>query len=223
MAIVVVGGSAKDVGKTTLVCGVIAAFREFAWTAVKITGHDYDPGSPVAADRSGFLRTTIREETSPGLKTDTARYLAAGARRALLVTRIGADIPREEIRRSLNGDRNVIFESNRIVDVLRPDVCLALVGGITTEVKESFARLLRVADALVSVQNACKVGDVPAEIPRFQFQSLDRISEEMANWLKARLHGASAVRQKLDPGSQSDDAPICKIRRSDHQTKRHND
>lgn len=186
MAIVVIGGSAKDVGKTALVCGVIAAFRELAWTAVKITGHDYDLASPVV-NRMKFPNGVIREETNLGAETDTARYLAAGARRALLVTRLGADIPIEEIRRALNGDRNVIFESNRIVDLLKPDVCIALVGGVTT-VKKSFTRLLPMADALVNVQNTCEVEGAPAGIPRFHLQSPDRIPEEMANWLKARLH-----------------------------------
>jgi tRNA A37 threonylcarbamoyladenosine biosynthesis protein TsaE len=37
MSIVVVEGSAKGAGKTTLVCGLIAALDRLRWTAVKST------------------------------------------------------------------------------------------------------------------------------------------------------------------------------------------
>src|SRR5208282_1655489 len=74
MAIIVVGGSSRGVGKTALVCGLIAALPEFRWTAVKITTHDYGKPKP------------IWEETRAGQETDSARYLAAGAERAFLAT-----------------------------------------------------------------------------------------------------------------------------------------
>src|SRR5208282_4039333 len=74
MAVIVVGGGGRGAGKTALVCGLMRALPEISWTAVKITTHEHGKASP------------IWEETTPGETTDTARYLAAGARRALLVT-----------------------------------------------------------------------------------------------------------------------------------------
>lgn len=175
MAVIVIGGSGKDVGKTALVCAVIAALREFDWTAVKITGHDYEPGG------SGS-RTVIREETRAGLETDTGRYLAVGARRALLVMRSGDAAPIDEIRRVVGADRNVIFESNRIVDVLQVDVCLALVG--EGDRKASFGRLLQRADAVVSTGEP---EDVPDGVRRFRMDSAERLPEKMVEWLRARV------------------------------------
>lgn len=190
MSIIVIGGSRKDSGKTTLVCGVVAALREFGWTAVKITGHDYEPANS-AASRAGISKQTIFEETSAGAETDTALYLAAGARRALLVSRFGVDVPMEDIRKALAGDRNIIFESNWIVDAVKPDVCLAVLGGARSEMKPSFLRLLRVADALVSVGGAEEeIVGAPPGIPRFALQSLDSIPPEMESWLRERLHHA---------------------------------
>ena len=87
VAIVVVGGSAKDIGKTALVCAIISALRDFDWTAVKITAHDYIADS---VDQVSASVGQSCEETEAGSETDTSRYLAAGARRALLVTRSGA-------------------------------------------------------------------------------------------------------------------------------------
>jgi hypothetical protein len=182
VAVLVIGGSGKDVGKTALVCAVIAALREFEWTAVKITGHDYAADS--GEREAGVVGPAIREETRAGEETDTARYLAAGARRALLVTRVGAEVPIEEIRNALGSDRNVIFESNRIVEAVKPDVCLALVGG--TERKGSFERLLRVADAAVIVGNA-EADGLPEGTRRFELEGANRLSPELVGWLRERL------------------------------------
>lgn len=184
MASVVVGGGSKDIGKTALMCAVIEALPEFQWTAVKITGHDYGPPGSGPADG------TIWEETQAGEETDTGRYLLAGARRALLVTRIGAQPPIEEIRKALGHDRNVIFESNRIVDAIRPDLCLALIGGQSTEIKASFTRLLSIADAVVTL-DATQTDDLPDSLPRFQLNSPRTLSAEMVSWLRTRLSALS--------------------------------
>ena len=188
VAVVVVGGAAKDIGKTALVCAVIAALPEFEWTAVKVTGHDYEHGG--GSGPAG--KQVICEEREEGPGTDTARYLAAGARRALLVMRYGTDVPRSEIRAALSSDRNVIFESNRIVDAVRPDLCLALVGEASGEMKPSFSRLLRVADALVSV-GAVRVQnvDAPAGLRRFSLVGVERLSAEMVAWMRERLGQSS--------------------------------
>lgn len=180
MAILVVGGSTKDIGKTALVCAIISAFREFDWTAVKITAHDYIADT---LDHAASI-PAIREETTGGRETDTSRYLAAGARRALLVTRHNDRIPAEEIQRAVGADRNVIYESNRIVDVIKPDVCLALMaeGG---RMKASFERLLHMADAVVSV--SCVDEEVAIERRHFRLRSADRLSPELMKWLRERL------------------------------------
>lgn len=181
MAIVVVGGAAKDIGKTALTCAIIAALPEFAWTAVKITGHDYESVSGDAANRTVWKETRARQET------DTGRYLMAGARRAFLVTRVGAEVPIGEIRKALGGDRDVIFESNRIVDAVRPDVCLALIGSESPETKASFTRLLTAADAVVTLGES-PLGALPDKLPRFRLESAGKLSPEMISWLRKRLN-----------------------------------
>ena len=121
MAVIVVGGGGRGAGKTALVCGLMRALPEISWTAVKITTHEHGKATP------------IWEETTPGETTDTARYLAAGARRALLVTAgedaLGQDADSlgpivEQILRECGPQRGVIFESNSVLRHVRPDVCL---------------------------------------------------------------------------------------------------
>jgi hypothetical protein len=190
LAIVVVGGSSKDIGKTALVCAMISRLSEFGWTAVKISGHSYELGPYLSEQLSENGDPIVWEETVAGQETDTARYLAAGARRALLVTRSGSEIPIDEIRAALKGDRNVIFESNQIIDVLQPDVCIALLSGEIKDAKPSFYRLMRKADALVSVLPAgMAVPEFLSGLPRFRLQSLDRLSPEFEAWLRMKLDG----------------------------------
>ena len=190
MAIVVVGGSTKDIGKTALVCAIISALREFNWTAVKITAHYYNTES---VDRTA-TRSTHGEETTEEGTTDTSRYLAAGAQRSLLVTRHGAQIPLKEIERDVGADCNVIYESNRIADVVKPGMCLALVGGPTEEWKPSFVQFLRRADALVSF-GAVEIESVMLRdgVARFALKSAEILPPEMVMWMRERLNGCHPV------------------------------
>ena len=41
MAVIVIGGHSRNVGKTSVVAGLIAALPEFRWTALKITQHGH--------------------------------------------------------------------------------------------------------------------------------------------------------------------------------------
>jgi hypothetical protein len=179
MTTIVVSGSGRNVGKTTLVCGLIAALPEFRWTAVKTTSHAHGNGEPVW------------EETAAGQGSDTARFLAAGARRALLVAATGEGFPMAEMRAALGRDAHLIFESNRILDHIEADVCLAVVGGDEADVKPAFAGCLRHADGIV-VRAARHAGmvDLPASARIFELEDFAPISLEMMDWLTSRLGAA---------------------------------
>lgn len=86
---IVVGGNARHVGKTTLICAIIRAFPQLEWQAVKVTPHEH-------LNESG----------------DTERFLAAGAQAAYL---------RSVSRLPALDTGNWIIESNRILDLLKPD------------------------------------------------------------------------------------------------------
>jgi hypothetical protein len=178
MAIIVVGGSERGVGKTALVCGLIAALPEFHWTAVKI-----------ASDKHG-LPAPLWEETDPGQGSGTARYLAAGAQRAFLVTAPG-DLAAalDELWTKIGPGANVIFESNRILNRLKPDLCLMVAGGQDPALalpKPSFTSAARHADATVA--RAQTDGMQTSESgPVFLLADLERVSPPMCAWLRERL------------------------------------
>src|SRR5271154_501419 len=83
--VIIVGGHTRTIGKTQLVCDIIAAFPETRWIAGKITqyghgvcaqnGHDCDcaPEEHICA---------ISWEHSAATGSDSSRFLAAGAQRS---------------------------------------------------------------------------------------------------------------------------------------------
>ena len=179
MPLIVVGGSGRGVGKTSLVCGLIAALSEFRWTAFKISSHSHDNAEP------------IREERTPGHSADTQRYLAAGAHRALLVE-ARDDTFAEAVRalwEQVDASAPLIFESNRIVDYCRPDVCLAVTGSDESASKPSFARLAERADALVLRSNVESVQWHAR--PVYFLAETERVSPELLVWVRGRLAGKS--------------------------------
>jgi len=88
MAIIVVGGHSRSVGKTSVVAGLIAALPELHWTAMKITqyGHgicsaDGQPCECATDDHSW----AVTEERDHSGESDSSRFLVAGAARSLWV------------------------------------------------------------------------------------------------------------------------------------------
>lgn len=197
MAIIVVGGGGRGAGKTALVCGLMRALPEIPWTAVKITTHEH------GQDKT----TPIWEETAPVDGTDTARYLAAGARRALLVT-VGEDglgpiverILEEHSRAPGEVDggakmvgakkagatgAGIIIESNSVLRHVRPDICLCAATSPWAEQKASFDLLMEHVDATVEL--AAHDHIIEAEKITFRLASLERVSPTMLDWLLERL------------------------------------
>src|ERR1700684_1999696 len=93
MAIVVIGGHTRNIGKTSVVAGLIQAMPEMHWTACKITqfGHGFCSANGEPCDCETAEHTiAISAERDPNTGTDSARFLAAGAKRSLWVRpRIG--------------------------------------------------------------------------------------------------------------------------------------
>jgi hypothetical protein len=182
LSVIVVGGSNKGVGKTSLVCGIIAALPELRWTAIKITSHDYGQSKPI------WTQPSIAAGTQEGKGTDTARFLKAGAQQALLVTVLDEQAPIGNIEDVLAPGDNVNIESNSILKQLQPQVCLAVVSAKEPSIKLSFVPLLKAADALVTTSREDFGLPIPAtELPLFRLQSYEQLSAEMINWLRKRL------------------------------------
>ena len=154
MAVIVVGGHSRSIGKTSVVAGLIARLPEFRWTAFKVTqyGHGFCTADGAPCDCQTDDHTiAISAERDPNTGTDSARFLAAGAVKSLWVrTRQGmlADaMPR--IRKELAVAENAILESNSILQFLRPDLYLTVLDQGTADFKDSARLYLDRADAIL--------------------------------------------------------------------------
>jgi hypothetical protein len=154
MAIVVIGGHSRSVGKTSVVAGLIAALPAYQWTALKIT--QYGHGVCSLNGESCHCATddhswAISEEKDHSGGSDTSRFLVAGAVRALWVRteqgRLADAIP--TIRRKLAESENVILESNSILKFVRPDLYLTVLDPATADFKRSAQEFLDQADAVI--------------------------------------------------------------------------
>jgi hypothetical protein len=151
---VVVGGHSRSVGKTSVVASLIARLPARNWTACKITqfGHGFCSADGQPCDCQTDDHTiAISVERDPNTGTDSSRFLAAGARRALWVrTRIGSlanAMPR--IRKEIEAAENIIFESNSLMQFLRPDLYLTVLDHATADFKDSARLFLDRADAVL--------------------------------------------------------------------------
>jgi hypothetical protein len=154
MAIVVVGGHSRNVGKTSVVAGLIAALPQMRWTAFKITqfGHGVCSANGEPCDCETADHTiAVSEERDGATGTDSARYLAAGAMRSFWVrTRQGSlaeAMPR--IRKELEQAENAVIESNSILRFLRPDIYLSVLDPTVEDFKDSARLYLDRADAVL--------------------------------------------------------------------------
>ena len=181
MPVIVIGGSNKSVGKTAVICGIISAFRELRWIAVKITGHRYGQIEPVWEEHAIKGRQA-------GEASDTSRFLGAGAHKAFLVTALDNVLPWREMEAAFGESRHIIFESNRIAKDLRADVRIAVTGGIETGFKLSFFPFLNEADAVIAPPSAdVMVPRSRPETPVFRLASPNEISPELTEWLRGHL------------------------------------
>ena len=116
MAIIVIGGHSRSVGKTSVVAGLISALPEFDWTAVKITqyGHGVCSANGEACDCATADHSwAISEERDRSGESDTSRFLVAGAAQALWVRteqgRLAEAMPalRQRLRKRAQRDHRV--------------------------------------------------------------------------------------------------------------------
>lgn len=154
MASIVIGGHSRSVGKTSIVAGLIAALREYEWTAFKITQYGHGVCSRNGASCACATPDhtwAISEEQDRSGPSDTSRFLAAGAASAWWVRteqgRLAEAMP--AIRSRLGQAKNAILESNSVLKFLRPDLYLTVLDPAIADFKPSAQEFLDRADAVI--------------------------------------------------------------------------
>ncbi len=215
MAIVVIGGHSRSVGKTSVVAGLIAALPELHWTAVKITqyGHgicsaDGEPCDCATDDHSW----AVTEERDRSGESDSSRFLVAGAERSLWVrTRQGMlaeAMPR--LRQELAGAENAILESNSVMRFLRPDLYITVLDAATADFKTSAQEFLDRADVVVLHDSAEEIAwnnvslKPVAGKPMFHIRPPEYVTAELIEFVRGRIyHEDTAAQRRKNPVASS--------------------
>jgi hypothetical protein len=208
--LVVVGGHSRNIGKTSVVAGLIRKLKRCKWTAVKITqygngvctehsqacgcepsGSDGpatgEPGEPFA----------LSEEYEPNA-TDTGRFLAAGAERSFWLRVPAGELPRagETVRKILAQGENTIIESNSVVEMVQPDVFLMLLDFSCRDFKASSLRFMDRADAFVVIDRGIS-GPVWEAVSSGTWDRKPQFLVKPPDYVTAAVTGF--VRSKLSP------------------------
>lgn len=199
MSLIVIGGHSRNVGKTSVVAGLIAALREFEWTAAKIT--QYGHGICSANGKVCHCATSehswaISEERDTSGESDTSRFLVAGAARVLWVRteqgRLGQAMP--ALQAKIKDAHNVILESNSVLQFVRPDLYLTVLDPATSDFKNSAREFLDRADAVIlhaagkgeSAWNGISLNLRKGQ-PIFRISPPPYITAEVVAFVKSRL------------------------------------
>ena len=164
MKLVMIGGHSRNIGKSSVVEGLIRALPEFNWTAAKITqfGHGICSMNGKACGCAvSEHQFSITEERHRDTGTDTARFLAAGARRSLWVRTKQGELftALPTLKKKIEGDQFVIVESNSLRRFMNPAVYLQVLDVSNPDFKVSAKEFFDLSDAYVLVRTG---GDQPA-------------------------------------------------------------
>ena len=206
MTLVVVGGSTRNIGKTSVVAGLISAFRERIWTAIKITqyGHGVCSANGEACDcATADHSVAFTEERDRSGESDSSRYLVAGAKRSLWVrTQQGGlfeAMPR--LHKEIAAAENVIVESNSILKFVRPDIFISVLDPAAEDFKGSARRYLDRADLILMPRREGPgaawqrdLGSILRRVPVIYFKPEEYVTDEVVSFIsKAISKGLNSV------------------------------
>jgi hypothetical protein len=195
--LVVVGGHSRNIGKTSVVAGLIRRLRDRKWTAVKITqyGHGVcsNEGKSCGCEAEPEHPFALSEEYEPS-RTDSGRFLAAGAERSFWLRAPSGELSRaaETVRKILRQSENVIVESNSVMELVQPDLFLMVLDFSCEDFKASSLRFMDRADAFLVVDrgiNAPLWEDIARGLwdgkPQFLIKPPRYVTAEVAEFVAA--------------------------------------
>jgi hypothetical protein len=204
---IVVGGHTRSIGKTQLVCDLIAAFPNANWIAGKITqyGHGVCAQNGENCDCAPDDHVCAISWEKSANETDSGRFLAAGARRSFwLRTKQGylaegMPLLRKALREAAETDPNapgrVILESNTLLQFLKPSLYLIVLDPSKADFKESARLQMDRASAFVlrqplhAANSAVAWAGFPVQLLRGKPEFLQREGEALPSDLLEHVQG----------------------------------
>ena len=206
MAIVVVGGHSRNVGKTSVVAGLIAQLPAYNWSAFKLTqfGHGRCSlnGKPCQCETADHAWAITEEKDGSG-KSDSSRFLVAGAKHSFWVRTAQGQLAKAlpAIQRRLSEAENAILESNSILKFIQPDLYISVLDPATEDFKSSAHQFLGRADAIILHRSEQHEPNWPGislqtlqDRPVFAVEPPEYVSSEIVEFVEWRLEAARFAR-----------------------------
>jgi hypothetical protein len=205
--VIVVGGHTRSIGKTQLVCDLIAAFPNENWVAGKITqyGHGVCAQNGENCDCAPDDHVCAISWEKRANETDSGRFLAAGARRSFwLRTKQGflaegMPLLRNALHAVRDDDQGtpgrVILESNTLLQFLKPSLYLMVLDPSKADFKDSARLQMDRASAFVlrqplhAADSAVVWAGFPVQLLRGKPQFLQREGEGVPLGLLDEVQG----------------------------------
>ncbi len=205
MSLLVIGGHSRNVGKTSVVAGLISALRQFDWTALKIT--QYGHGICSANGKACHCATAdhmwaVTEERDRSGDSDSSRFLVAGAAHSWWVrTQQGhLDEAMPRVNQILADAKNTIIESNSVLGFVKPDLYLTVLDPATKDFKTSAEKFLDRADAVLLHQSADSASswdrvslDILSERPTFPIHPPNYVTSQVINFVRKHLNSSPGL------------------------------
>ena len=201
--LVMIGGHTRNIGKSSVIEGIIRALPEFGWTAAKITQFGHGVCS-VNGEACGCAvsehQFSITEERHKDTGTDTARFLAAGARRSLWVRTKQGELftALPAFRKKIEEDEFVIVESNSLRRFMNPLVYIQVLDIANPDFKPSAKQSFDLGDAFILVSRpegtpvlantVLLAREMKKGKPFFTVKEADRfICEDLVEFVRSKL------------------------------------
>jgi hypothetical protein len=203
--LVVVGGHSRNIGKTSVVAGIVRKLRDRHWTAVKITqyGHGVcsSKNQQCGCEAEPEHPFALTEEFEPS-GADSGRFLAAGAARSFWLRAPSGQLAGAAgtLRKILDSSENTIVESNSVLELVQPDLFLMLLDFSCEDFKPSSLRFLDRADAFVVIDrgiNAPLWADVARGMwdakPQFLVKPPRYVTKAVAEFVNSKFSASAAL------------------------------
>lgn len=148
--LLIIAGTGRNSGKTTLACSIIERFSKLQPVAVKISPHFHEPGKGLTEVFSGN-NYRIYRETDTIVNKDTARMLRSGAVQAIYIQVYDKHVAKAfgKAVEEIPADIPLICESPSLGRYIKPGI-LFIADNESIESKKDISSLLRKPDRVFS-------------------------------------------------------------------------
>jgi hypothetical protein len=127
--VLLVAGSGRNSGKTTIVCRLIEQFQHLGITSVKISPHFHDTSEGLVL-RSSSPEYRIYKETNRNTPKDSSRMLNSGAEMVYFIQTPDTDLNKAftEVYNYIAPGNPVICESPALINFMEPGLFILMIS-----------------------------------------------------------------------------------------------